>query len=183
MSWVSSVYEYTHECFTYRHHQVRRSSLGQARRGKGALGKVGQDGAHLSSSSPQGRGADTLLEQGAMGPCRPWRLSVQVSQGSCFCHWLVAHSLCVGVGPVWGSLPVRGPGEGPEVSLQHRGSQKSPMLPFITASLLDGLLPNTGAAGPNELAQVYTPKDGLLARCNLKGATLDGLFTSFPCRC
>lgn len=71
MSWVSSVYKYTHECFTYRHHQVRRSSLGQARPGKGALGKVGQDGAHLSSSSPQGRGADTLLEQGAMGPYRP----------------------------------------------------------------------------------------------------------------
>lgn len=83
---------------------------------------------------------------------------------------------------MWGSLPVRGPGEGPEVSLQHRSSQKSPMLPFITAARLDGLLPNTGAAGPNELVQVYAPRDGLLARCNLKGATLDGLFTSCPCR-
>lgn len=180
MSWVSSIYEYTHECFTYRHHQMRRSSLGQATPGKRALEKVGQDGAHLSFSSPQGHGADILLEQGAVGPCRPWRLSVQVSQGSCFCPWLVAHSLCVGVSPVWGSLPVWGPGEGPEVSPQHRGSRKSPMLPFITASHLDGLLPNTGAAGPDELAQVYTPEDGLLARCNLKGATLDGLFTSCP---
>lgn len=176
------MYEYTHECFTNQHHPVRRNSLGQARPGKGALGQVGQDGAHLCSSSPQGRGADTLLEQGAVGPCRPWHLSVQINQGSCFCPSLVAHSLCVRVSPVWGSLPVRGPEEGPEVSLQHRGSQKSPMLPFIPASHLDGLLPDAGAAVPDELVQVYTPRDGLLARCNLKGATLDGLFTSCPCR-
>ena len=56
------------------------------------------------------------------------------------------------------------------------------MLPFATASRLDVLLPNGGVGGPDELAQVYPPEDELFARCNLQEATLDGLFTSGPCK-
>lgn len=58
-------------------------------------------------------------------------------------------------------------------------------LPEVTDGRLyhvDVLLPSTGIDSADGVAHTHPAKDELFARCNLQEATLDGLFTSCPCK-
>lgn len=60
--------------------QGERELTGPGRSGKGAVGKVGQDTAHLSASSPRGPGLINCSSRVLLAKAlsRSWRLSVQV---------------------------------------------------------------------------------------------------------